>query len=237
MKEILKKYRNLIRCHYNYAFNKTVLLVILIVIILSIAYNFSILSSLKLEGNDYVLYKYYFDAFFSLVLFFANILIMTIISFSFLKKQDQYCVLLLTSDIAKGQIFLSKYFTIILFLLLFLVTEIIAFYVPAVFTDKLKYINVEVLISFFDLFLVMIFYGNVSLLIILIFDNFYSVIVPLSLFLFSYNSSNSQSDIFIKYIISFNSKNWRLNQKYGFVIMINMLLIFLSFKIYLKNEC
>ena len=239
MQERLKRFNNLMKCHYNYAFNKAILAMILAIVFLNLLYNITIVFNLKDNEQSYDLYKYYFETTFPLIIFLGNVLIMTVFSYSFLKKQDQYCMLLMTSNITKSSIFLSKYFTVVIFTFLFCIMEIGGFYVPIFVSDKLTYVNKDILWSFLDLFFEMLFYGNITLILVLLFDNFYCVLLPLTIFLLSYNYTISQGESLnmLQIIITFNYKTWRLSQNYGIVIAINLMNVFISHKIYLKNEC
>lgn len=236
--EKLKLFKNLIKCHFSYAFNKMVIITLIIIVLFNTLYNFSIVCGLSDKISSETLYIYYLDSSFSLINFIGNIFIISLISFSYLKKQDQYSVLLLTSKISKNAIFVSKYFTILIINFCFCLGELIGFYLPIVILNKIKYIDSLVLYTFLDLFLEMIFYGNLSLILILFTDNFYLVIIPISSFLFSYNYMLSLVNVngFFKLIICFSSKTWRLYQSEGLVVLYNILLFLISYKKYLKNE-
>lgn len=232
-------FKNLIKCHFFYSFNKTIILMMMLIITLNSIYNFTIVIGLDSRMDTLTLYRNYLDASFSFINFIANIFIMSIFSFSFLRKQDQYSVLLMTSKISKTIIFLSKYFTIIIISFLFCLIELICFYLPAIFLNKITYIDRNIIFSFFDLFIEMIFYGNVSLILILLTDNFYLILIPITVYLFSYNYILSHGKIegVLKMVISLNPSMWRLYQEYGLVFFLIFLLIIGSLKIYLENEC
>lgn len=234
----LKQFKNLIKCHFSYAFNKTIILMLFVIIIINIFYNYSLIKSLSKSLDVYSLYKYYFESSFSLIYFIDNIFIMSIFSFSFLKKQDQYCVILITSKISKNKVFISKYITILFIIVCFCFFQMISFYIPPLFFKKIKFIDDSVINSFIDLIFVLIFYGNLALLIILKTDNFYFVFIPIAIFIFSYNYILSQEKItgILKYIICLFSDTWRLYQRYGFVILTNIIIFIIIYKIYLKNE-
>lgn len=85
----------------------------------------------------------------------------------------------------------------------------------------------------------MIFYGNIALILILFTDNFYLVLVPIALFLFSYNYVLSLESIeeIIKIMVCFSNDVWRLYQNTGLVVLYNFLFYLFSYKKYLKNEC
>lgn len=236
--EKLMQFKNLIKCHFSYAFNKMIVITLIIILFFNIIYNFSIVMGLDNKLDSDSLYKYYLDSSFSLINFIGNIFIISLFSFSYLKKQDQYCVLLITSKISKNKIFVSKYFTIVIIAFFFCLGELIGFYLPIIFLNKIKYINRRVLYTFFDLFLEMIFYGNISLILILFTDNFYLVLVPIALFLFSYNYVLSLESIegIIKIMVCFSNDVWRLYQNTGLVILYNFLFYLFSYKKYLRSE-
>ncbi len=229
--------KKLIKCHYNYIFNRTSLSLFSILIFIVLLTNIYLMMGLDSHSDIEEMYYFYFDSSFSIISFLGVIFAIILFSFPFLNKQDQYIYFLLSNNITKVKYFITKYFTILLILLLFIVLEMFSFYFPLVAFSKIKFAESNSLISFLNLFIEMIYYGNISLILIILFDNFYLSLIPIALFLFTINLFTEKINLFCKlFIVSMKADGWVLWQSIGQALFIVFILFFVSVILYNKKD-
>ena len=232
--------KKLIKFHFNYIFNKISLSLFLLLSIFIFLSNIFVIIGIdkKAELND--AYLYYLDSSFSIVSFVGVLFSIIIFSFPFLQKQDQYIYLVLSDKITRKSYFLSKYFTIALLLLIFVVLMVFSFYLPTIFFNKIKYIDIIVLKSFFDLYLMILFYGSISLLLTIVFDSIYIMLIPFTIFLIISNFNQSTSSFLNNLInnvtINIEPGKWILEQGKGKTFIIILVIFSINCLIYQKKD-
>lgn len=230
----------LIKFHFNYIFNRTNLLLFLLLSIFIFLSNMFIVIGIddKAESNESFLY--YLDSSFSIVSFIGVFFSTTLFSFSFLQKQDQYIYLVISNKISRINYFISKYFSICLLVFFFIVENIVLFYLPTIFSDKIKYIDINIIKSFFDLYLLILFYGNISLLLTLLLDSIYVILFPFTLFLIILNLSlellSNLKNIINNIVISIEPGKWILYQEKGKAILLVFIIFSINCLIYQKKD-
>lgn len=230
----------LIKFHFNYVFNRINLLLFLLLSIFIFCSNMFIVIGIdnKAESNESFLY--YLDSSFSIVSFIGVFFSITLFSFSFLQKQDQYIYLVISNKISRINYFISKYFSICLLVFFFIVENIILFYLPTIFSSKIKYIDINIVKSFFDLYLLILFYGNISLLLTLWLDSIYVILFPFTLFLIILNSSleslSNLKKIINNIVISIEPGKWILYQENKKAILLIFIIFSINCLIYQKKD-
>ena len=218
----------LVKCHFSYIFNKMIIFLYIIIFFLTIIFNYSILNE-NTNGLMEEISQYYFMNTFPFVAFMGNFLAIFLFSFPFLSRQSQYKVLLITSGIKKEIVFSTKIFTVIICCFLYIIVQIVSFYLP-IYIFKVSYVNLDVLYSFLDLFIAMMFFGNITLLFVIIYDNFYLSLIPLTILILTNNINMSEDSkltkIFTNFLITFNHEQ-RLTVSYGKALFILALLLVL----------
>ena len=110
----------------------------------------------------------------------AGIFIVVFFSYSFITKQDNYCTLIITSNISKVNTLLLR-FLLFLYFYGFLWIEVFIFIVIGGLYYPMLSWN-DFLFLFIQLYLLMIYYGLFALVLIQCFDNIYMSIIPFALY-------------------------------------------------------
>lgn len=183
---MIKRNIRLIKCHFSFCFNKITVLLILLMFVSSLIYNLLVIKSLDKSESSQTLWSGYLESSMSFFSFLSIVFSIIVYSYSFLSKQDSYLSYLVGPKVSKISYFVTKLITIFIFIFIFLLLLILSFFIPLILIHSFQ-LERNVMMSFLDILKVMMFYGIVSLLLILAFDNMYVAIIPIILFIFSTN--------------------------------------------------
>ena len=217
--------KDLIKCHLNYLISKTTIIisivVILIIIIGSLSSVFVLDSYIGYLDNNYIYFYNVFVVLKIIIIIFAVFLY----GYSFLKKSDQYVVILIASGISRKKIIFSKILAISL--VVFLICYFAYFQYVLIGCIKFKsfIFKSEYLVAYISLFLLTCFFGLLSTLLVLRFDNIYIIIIPFALMNIN-EIINEDTNIFVRiinFIIPYFSD--KLTFFYGYVHVIIMISI------------
>lgn len=174
----------LIKCHLSYIISKTTVIIILILLVIQLFSSIIIANNASFSiysQNNY----FYFQNTFLLLKILSVFFGIFIFSYSFLNKQDNYSILILTSNISRNKYFISKMIVLNLLMLIILYTEMFVYVV----VGKLLIVNFVIksneLYLFVDLFFIVIYYSNLSLLFVQMTNNIYVVFISITLFIVS----------------------------------------------------
>lgn len=171
----------LFRSHIDYLCNRTNLLILSFVLLLSF-FGFSE-ASLALDKNELPILnnRYFFENSFFILKLLSVFAATFTFSYAFTQKSDQYGELLLVRGISRSFYFYSKVLVIALYLAYFLVLEFALYlFCGAIF---LKQFYPPGLLSLFRLLLLNLYYGLISLAFMQFLRNLYIVIIPFFMFI------------------------------------------------------
>ena len=234
---MIKQCLRLIKCHFNFCFNKISYILLLSLSTVSIVYNYLVLDSIDLSNSSSDVWQSYLESSLSFFVFLSILFAIIVFSYSFLTKQDSYLSYLVSLKITKLMYFYTKIITILIFVIIFLVMLAISFFIPIIFFNKL-YIDSSVLMSFLDALKVMVYYGLISLLLVLTFDNMYVAIIPIVIFIFSTNItlfSDKTIEIF-SFIIPIFDESYILINKEGIMFLTSFIILVISSLIYYYKD-
>jgi hypothetical protein len=229
--------KNLISCHFNYLFNKTFLIAIGSVLILSVIGD---VLSVQLLGDIYGFSEsnalYFFNSFMILRIV-SGFLAIFLMGNSFHPKVDQYSCLLLTSGVSRFRYFFSKVLTLVIGGFFFVLGEYVIYLVVGWIGYPGFVFRSEDLAAFGYLFLFLLFYGFLGMLFVQMFRNLYAIIVPFSIMnIGMLVSENPDTEIYFLYnlvFLGFEDESMQLI--FGifhalFLIMVMLIINFLSFR-------
>ncbi|HRT68753.1 MAG TPA: hypothetical protein P5173_00880 [Bacilli bacterium] len=227
---------NLIKCHYSYLVSKTTVLMISIVLIIH-------LFSCFLIGYDCIDFswqsqanQYYLESNLFFIKTTGIFIVVFLFSYSFITKQDNYCTLIITSNISRSKYFITKILTISLFLLGFLWIEVFIFiaigglYYPHVILEP------DFLFLFIQLYLLMIYYGLFALVLIQCFDNIYMSIIPFAFYTIASIFQDEKDNFFIFKIILPTISTTESRGNYYQILFLMIILFFINGIIYQKRD-
>lgn len=172
--------KNLIICHINYLVNKTTIIIFFLFFVITIINNIVGINSINKISYHECNYNYFLNSYF-ITKILGLFLTIFLFSYSFLTKQDQYSHLIISSSVSRGKYLVSKIISICIILLIFLIVEMFIY----VIVGYLGYSNFllfnDFCLSFLYLFMLMIYYGLITLLMTKILDNIFVVIIPFAI--------------------------------------------------------
>ena len=177
----------LIKCHFYYILNKLTI-VILILVILSVIF-FSFFTALSFDERTafYLTQVDYYLSVYEVIKLIMFILIILLFGYSFSSVNDGYYVVVIGKDISRTKYLITK-----IFLLNSIFTFIYLIVVASTIIIGLSFnivLNKEMLISFINLYILLMFYGELSIILVLLFDNIYAVFLLIPLSLISYDKT------------------------------------------------
>ena len=192
----------LIKCHYNYLINKTTILLFVFVILISISTFvlnvFTLDENLTYQESNAIYFHSSFMTIKMIIIFLSIFLICNI----FLPKNNQYYYLI-SYNVSRRLYFITKIslvfsLEITFVFLLFMFYHLIGF----IGYDKYQF-DCGTILSFFNLWLLLIFYSFLALIVFLLIKNNYIVLVIFSIFIFSMilNEDNSLFASLINFFI------------------------------------
>lgn len=227
---------NLIKCHYSYLISKTTVVILGFVLVVHL-FGCIIIGkdccdfSWQIQANLYYLES---NLFFMKT---TNILVVVFLyAYPFTTKQDNYSMLIITSNVSRMKYFSTKILTIALFLLSFLWVEVFIYtmiggiYYPNVVVDYRS------LLLFIRLYLLMLYYGFIALMLIQVFDNIYMSIIPFALHTIAtiFNDGQEESRIIDMILPTMNTKR-QLDDVHQIIFLI-VVLLFVNTIIYHKRD-
>ncbi|MBO4666691.1 MAG: hypothetical protein J5666_00990 [Bacilli bacterium] len=171
----------IIKCHFYYLMNKLTITVLAITLLGIMLFSILTITSLD-ERINYGSYgEVYYYSIYEICKIIGSIIAMMLFGYSFSYLCDSYRVILIGKEISRARYFSSKFILILLIFTLYLL--VMTTLVIVIGLSKKIFMNKIMLKSFFDLYIILLFYGEISSLLMIIFDNIYVVfsIVPLSL--------------------------------------------------------
>ncbi len=226
-----RKYQiiKLIKCHFNFCFSKKSSILLISLLVISTIYNFIVIDNIDESLGSNYLFQGYLESTLSFFNFLSILFSIIVFSYSFLTKQDSYLSYLIGSRVTKLAYFYTKIVAIVIYSLLFFIALIISFFIPF-FIKKTLYIDSSVVLCFLDALKVMIYYGLISLLLVLAFDNMYVAIIPIVLFIFSTNITLLEEKLskILSCIIPVYSESYLLISPKGVIITIIMILVIIN---------
>ena len=191
----------LIRCHFYYLLNK-VTLVIFIISSLSVIF-FSIFSALSFDDRSSlnVVASEYYISVYEIIKLTNFILVIILFGYSFSSLCDGYHAITISKQNPRSKYLLSK---LILLLCIFTFLYFLSIAIVVIISLSFKIILSEkMLISFLNLYVILIYYGLLSTLLIMVVDNIYIVfvLVPLSFI------DHEKKLYFLTYILPIEDKN------------------------------
>ena len=223
----------------KYILNKTTIFIfVLINIILLLANIFLSIGIDEKQGIEMIV-LYYINGSMSLINLLGVFSSIILFSYPFTYKQDQYIYLIINEKNTKNKYFISKYLLLIFICIVNVFMFFCDFCLPFIFKFQIMNIEKNVIKIFCEMFLLYIYYGNLSMLLILLFDNLYILMISFSIYIFS--SSIQNNDVFIKglfnkIVISINIENWHLEQSVGYTLFIIIFLFVINYLIYQKMD-
>lgn len=171
----------LIKCHFYYLINPLTI-IIFIITILGVLF-FSLFSSLSIDNrmNISMQSSYYYSSMFEIIKLISFVLVIILFGYSFTTVNDSYHAIVISNKINRSIYFISKIILLyIVFVFIYLINITITIVIGLLFHIVLTPLMLK---SLFHLFLVLMIYGNYSLILILLLDNIYIIFIlfPLSL--------------------------------------------------------
>lgn len=227
--------KNLIKCHLNYLISKTTIIVtaivLLIIMIGSLSSVFSLESNLSYNDNNYI----YFNNVFMISKIIIIIYSIFLFGYSNLTKTDQYNVILIASGISRIKIIVSKIISISIIVLIICYFAYFQYLLIGFINYREFLFNSNYLKSFIALYLLALFFGLFSLILIQKFDNIYTIIIPFAIMNLSEMSEEDLSIVFklIYFVIPYYTN--KLNFYYGSIHAIILIIILFVMNVYYYN--
>ena len=170
----------LIKCHFYYLMNKLTIAIFVISIIGIMLFALINVLSLDERMDIASFIEYYYSSLFEICKIIGNIIVVLLFGYSFSSLSDGYHAITITKQNPRSKYLISKLillFSIFTFLYLLTITTVVV--ISLVFKIIL---SPEMLVSFFNLYIILIYYGLLSTLLMMAVDNIYIVfvLVPLS---------------------------------------------------------
>ncbi len=232
----------MIQLHRKYLFNKTNIIIIVAIILLTILLNIIIVNPFIKSIDVWMIREEKMLEFInSNILFTKMITILLSIylyGITFTKNYDNYHILLITRITIK-KYFLSKVFMLTLEILkLIILFFLINLWIGIYFT-KWYYIKIDFIIEYIKIFLLSITYGLLSLIFTRVIKNIYSVLLITANYVFSeIVISETNNSFFINYIQLFlpttilNANDYKLHFGIYHLLLLIHLYLSISYSIY-----
>jgi len=222
----------IVECHYYHIVSKITLCSLLIIILILTIDKVLIISTLDFKMTNGEKSLSFFLNTFETDKIFSVLLSTFIYGYSFTNQQDSYRSFILINNISRKKYFLTKVFTIIIVIfiydgLLFISSILI------LMLKEIYFLNIFIS-GYYSLFILMNFYGLVSLLLVQLSNNFYLIILPFMIYLLSASIvMDSQSNNSVMLVIM---PNGIINNGYYYGVMLIIILLILNIFIYLKRD-
>lgn len=236
--KMVKPVFNLVKCHYSYLLAKATLLILGFVLIIDVVSCFMVANSCQELSSVSQANLYYLQNNFFFMKTINLLIIVFLYSYPFTKKQDNYCTLIITGAVSRNKYFLSKVFTIALFLFAFTWLEACIYIIIGALYYPIIVLDYHSILLFVNLYLLMFYYGLIALLLIQLSDNIYMAIVPFALYIIATSLGEAEEKLAILTIIlptisiDFRNTNNDLCQ-IAFLIIV---FLFLNMIVYHKRD-
>lgn len=204
----------------------------------------SLISAIIIANDEFLVSMVnlmYFSSSFFITKMIGIFLSCFLLSYCFLKKNDEYSVILLTSGVEKSKSFISK--ILIIYIIIFLYYFIVfLFFVLIGYTFTNKFVFSQIyLTSYIRLYVLSFYYGMVSLVLVQIINNIYVIIMTFSIFLVGsiINEEVKENSLKVLYNIFFpnfsgDDRNIYLGDYY--LLFLCLLIIIINLFIYVKKD-
>ena len=206
--------RNLFKCHFAYLLNKPT------IYILCLANCFIIMNFVSnIDNETRTIWSYYYSSLVIVKICFVFITIY-IMSLSINRRNDYYAYYILTCNISRNKYIISKILLIIYIVFTNMILMFILFLLIGFLFQKNFYFNKVYFWGLLEVFFIVIIYGLYGMLLMQLFQNQLTVIIPIVLLIVT--NDLRANDIF-KAIILFMFPN---NREYETIYLINLMWLF-----------
>lgn len=194
--------KNLIKCHYLCLFNKNLIFIVSLSLILCTFIFFT--NSFNVDNkmmNKEIIMNYYMESSIVMKLVFVFPTVLIFMS-SISHNNDYYAYFILTYKISRVKYIVTKLLVLLLLILILYFILFIIFNLIGFIMIKKYYVEIMFLKGFFENFLVTVVYGFFGMLLMQSIQNIYSLVIIFSTFIVSQNIvSNQINDIFCKIFV------------------------------------
>lgn len=177
----------LIKCHFCYLFNKITILILIITILMVLFFSLFTASSLDERVDFSIRAINYYSSLYEIIRIISLIFVSFFFGYSFFSTQDGYHSIIIGRNVSRTKYLLSKKILLLnIFIFVYLIEITIMIIIGLMYHIVM---DLNMLKSFISLFLLLMIYGNYSVLLVLLFNNIYIVfiIIPISLINFNKN--------------------------------------------------
>lgn len=242
----------LLKLHRKYLFNKINVIIISIVIFLFILIAFVVISPFTNSEKAWMMREVFASNYEEVYLMFTKVITVLLSCYLFTtyfsKHFDEYKYLLLTK-VTKNKYYITKSITLMLMLTLIMGILMLTYLLIGSLLTDWFVVEGIIIFKFLNILLIDMVYGLLSLIIVLIFKNIYTIVLSFSIYFLSeilldYNKSNNivklgtlffpNIDFNSNYVLTFN-ENYFVISFVSLIILIIMYYL-ISYFIYNYNE-
>lgn len=237
---------NLMRLHKNYLFNKINVIIIGIVIMVSIFLSFVLVKPFETNIDKWNERLISMQSYEQSYLLFVKILMVLLSSYLFgiyFSKQGDDYSLVLTCKVSKNKYLISKILTISLTIFFILFVIILCHLFIGTVFNRWYILNLNIFTHYFEIYLISMIYGILSLISIRLLKSLYAVIIPFSLYILSevlvdYNTSSEIVKIIGMFFPTTHLSNGNIVLLYGILhlLILNFLYFLISYFVYIKYK-
>lgn len=231
--------KQLYKCHFNYLFSKTTIITVIIILLFILT---GYLLSIDIFDNE--IYNSFNEVInYELTVQFITkflVLILTVFTYSyhFLPKNDQYSILIISSNVSKTRYLTSKIIVLLGFIFFnVLILNVFFFFFGAIFIKQF-YFDWSYIIMFINIYLVCIAYGLYSILLVQLLKNVFSSIISFALMLIGeILLEQSNKNIAHFFVLLFpNISTGDIYFYYGYSHLFIIIIILFMCNIYIYNK-
>ena len=237
---------NLMRLHRNYLFNKINIIIIGIVILISMFLSFILVKPFETNIEKWNERLISMQSYEQSYLLFVKILMVLLSSYLFgiyFSKQGDDYSLVLTCKVSKNKYLISKILTISLTIFFILFVIILCHLFIGTVFNKWYIFNLNIITHYFEIYLISMTYGILSLISIRLLKSLYAVIIPFSLYILSevlvdYNMSSKLVKFIEMFFPTTHLANGNIVLLYGIIhlIILNIFYFIISYFVYIKYK-
>lgn len=174
----------LIKCHFYYLLNKLSIVILLLSIGSIIIFSLISASSFDERMNSLSISSEYYVSIYEVIKFTNFIIVIMLFGYSFSSNSDGYHAITINSKNGRIKYFISKEFLLMsVFTFIYLVVFALVIIIGLCFGIVL---DKDMLLSFVYLYIILLYYGLFSTLLIILVDNIYIVFILVPLMLVNY---------------------------------------------------
>lgn len=237
---------NLMRLHKNYLFNKINIIIIGIVILISIFLSFVLVKPFETNIDKWNERLISMQSYEQSYLLFVKILMVLLSSYLFgiyFSKQGDDYSLVLTCKVSKNKYLISKILTISLTIFFILFVIILCHLFIGTVFNRWYILNLNIITHYFEIYLISMTYGILSLISIRLLKSLYAVIIPFSLYILSevlvdYNMSSKLVKFIEMFFPTTHLTNGNIVLLYGIIhlVILNIFYFIISYFVYIKYK-